>query len=312
MRERRRGLALMVALMLCLALSACGDTAQGDTQPGSVLEPVTDTTSLDGMWSIGGTTKLYFDSESGYYIYRSYWGSGGRGEFFLSEAGGKPMIKFNRFLYDFLLRDDGVLLPCQNGDGDGLAIHRNTFRRDDKAEITEWEVRNWDGVWQNALGETIVIDSESMKYAAWSPDYSKSGTINDAGEGMGLYLHDIDRCAYLCPSEDGNSFTISGEYPGRYRNDQQFNGVFYRDGDIEAYTDLENAEFYYDSDSAVRVWYYDGVNTYYLGDEYTIGNDGLAYHDDDGLVYPAGWIPEEPYDPAADWGDDWMTVGTAE
>ena len=32
----------------------------------------------------------------------------------------------------------------------------------------------------------------------------------------------------------------------------------------------------------------------------------LQFYGEDGLVYPAGWIPEEPYDPAADWGADWM------
>ena len=52
--------------------------------------------------------------------------------------------------------------------------------------------------------------------------------------------------------------------------------------------------------------YYDDVNRYLLGNDYTIGEDGLAYHDEDGLIYPAGWIPEEPYDPAVDWGANWM------
>lgn len=51
---------------------------------------------------------------------------------------------------------------------------------------------------------------------------------------------------------------------------------------------------------------YDGVNRYLLGNDYIIGEDGLAYHYEDGLVYPAGWIPEEPYDPADDWGENWM------
>ena len=69
---------------------------------------------------------------------------------------------------------------------------------------------------------------------------------------------------------------------------------------------MENAEFYEDEYSAFYVWYYDGVNRYLLGNDYIIGDDGLAYHEEDGLVYPAGWIPEEPYDPAADWGADWM------
>lgn len=36
---------------------------------------------LDGTWSIAGTTKLYFDSSGGYYIYRGCNGFGGRGEF---------------------------------------------------------------------------------------------------------------------------------------------------------------------------------------------------------------------------------------
>ena len=31
-----------------------------------------------------------------------------------------------------------------------------------------------------------------------------------------------------------------------------------------------------------------------------------GYRDEDGLIYPAGWIPEEPYDPAVDWGANWM------
>ena len=131
-------------------------------------------------------------------------------------------------------------------------------------------------MWQNALGETIVIDSSLMQYIACSPDYSMSGTINDEGEGMGLYLYDDGTRAYLCPSDDGNSFTLSADRFGRYGDDQHFDGVFYRDADFYTYTD------------------------------YTIGDDGLAYHDNDGLIYPAGWIPEEPYDPAVDWGANWM------
>ena len=57
------------------------------------MEPVTDMASLDGTWSIAGTTKLYFDSSGGYYIYRGCNGLGGRGEF--SEVDGRPMIEFN-------------------------------------------------------------------------------------------------------------------------------------------------------------------------------------------------------------------------
>lgn len=190
------------ALLLCLYLAACSslvDTRSFGSALPDGLEPVTDMASLDGTWSIAGTTKLYFDSSGGYYIYRGCNGLGGRGEF--SEVDGRPIIEFNGFLYDFLLRDDG--------------------------------------------------------------------------SGMGLYLYEDGANAYLCPAADGNSFTLAGEYPGRYSGDEHFDGVFYRNDDVAAYTDLENAEFYYDSDAEICLWYHDG----------------------DGLIYPAGWIPEKIYDP---------------
>ena len=217
----KKQLVLFLALALCLGLTACGDTEFDDTQSG--YETVMDMEFLDGMWSIDGTAKLYFDSTEGFYAYRTGWGLGGRGEFELSEASGRPMIFFNGFLYNFL-----------------------------------------------------------------------------------LYLYDNGTRAYLCPGDDGNSFTLSAERFGRYGDDQHFDGVFYRNADFYAYTDMENAEFYEDEYSTFYIWYYDGVNRYLLGNDYTIGEDGLAYHDEDGLIYPAGWIPEEPYDPAVDWGANWM------
>ena len=229
----KKQLVLFLALALCLGLTACGDTESDDTQSG--YETVMDMEFLDGMWSIDGTAKLYFDSTEGFYAYRTRWGLGGRGEFELSEASGRPMIFFNGLLYNFLLRDDGVLLPNRNGEGSGLTIHRNTFLRDDEAEIVEWDISNWDGMWQNALGETIVINSSLMQYIACSPDYSMSGTMDDEGEGMGLYLYDNGTRAYLCPGDDGNSFTLSAERFGRYGDDQHFDGVFYRDADFYAY-----------------------------------------------------------------------------
>ena len=63
------------------------------------FQPVMDMEFLDGMWSIDGTAKLYFDSTEGFYAYRTRWGLGGRGEFELSEASGRPMIFFNGLLY---------------------------------------------------------------------------------------------------------------------------------------------------------------------------------------------------------------------
>ena len=54
------------------------------------------------------------------------------------------------------------------------------------------------------------------------------------------------------------------------------------------------------------MWYFDGVSKFGLRYFYGLGDDGLAYYCDDGQIFPAGWIPEQPYDPAEDWGEDWM------
>ena len=167
--------------------------------------------------------------------------------------------------------------------------------------------KNGDNINIQKLSEVCgcpVYEISALKNTASSPDYSMDGTLGDEGEGMGLYLYDNEDRAYLCASEDGNSFTLSGQYPGRYSDDGHFDGVFYRDGDIAAYTDLEKAKFYYGNGSDTWLWYNDGVNEYFLGDEYKIGDDGLAYYEADNKVYPGGWIPDEPYDPSVDWGEN--------
>ena len=55
--------ALVWTLFMCLSLAACGNTESDDTQSG--YETVMDMEFLDGMWSIDGTAKLYFDSTGG-------------------------------------------------------------------------------------------------------------------------------------------------------------------------------------------------------------------------------------------------------
>ena len=307
MRIFRKLLPFALSTLLVMGLASCSDDQDESLPTGSGMEPVTDMASLDGMWSVGDATRLYFDSGNGYYAFRNHAGLGGQGDFY--EVNGKPMIKFNGFLYDFLLRDDGVLLPNQNGESADHAygIHRFTFRPDEEAEIVLWNDSNWDGMWQNAAGETIVIDTSIGQYISCSPDYYISGTLGDENEGMGLSLYDNGEHAYLCGSDDGSSFKFAGGYySDRYSSDGRWDGVFYRNGDIDTYTDLSQAEFYYENGDYGAVWYFDGVSTYCLGYDYEIGEDGLAYFKDDGLLFPAGWLPEQPYDPADEWGEDWM------
>ena len=82
MKKWKKYGAFMFAMVMCLSLAACGssdsiaasseetENAEGDSE-----ELVTDVASLDGMWSINGGTKLYFDSEGGYYIIVPIMGS---------------------------------------------------------------------------------------------------------------------------------------------------------------------------------------------------------------------------------------------
>ena len=72
MTHRTYLLPLVLALLLLLSLTACGDSSSDDPQSG--YETVMDMEFLDGMWSIDGTSRLYFDSEEGFYAYRTGWG----------------------------------------------------------------------------------------------------------------------------------------------------------------------------------------------------------------------------------------------
>jgi len=140
----------VLALLLLLSLTACGDSSSDDPQSG--YETVMDMEFLDGMWSIDGTSRLYFDSEEGFYAYRTGWGLGGRGEFELSEASGRPMILFQRsFSTNFLLRDDGVLLPNQNGEA--AAHHPPEEEIVERGGDRRVGIKaTWDGMWQNRPG----------------------------------------------------------------------------------------------------------------------------------------------------------------
>ena len=160
-----------------------------------------------------------------------------------------------------------------------------------------------DGQWQDALGETLLLSAERMQYIAASSESLSSGTFNDKQDGSGPYLF-LNGYAYIELSPDGNSFMLSFAASETQSPDGTFAGVFYRDGDVAAYADLSKASFYENGEDVPGVWYTDGVNHFYLGEDYTIGEDGLAY-DGNGRVFGAGWAPDTAYDPSVDWGEGW-------
>ena len=228
LKSRRALLSLALALVLCLCLTACGCPAGPAEAEADDELLVSDMASLDGVWSSDdGLSVLYFDSADGCYLYHSPYGSTGRGVF--SNESGKPMIDFCGFLYDFYLNDDGVLQLNRNGSDGGKTpdLSGEKFRRDEEAQISEWQLADLDGTWQNEAGETIVIDAANREYSACSPDYVSSGTIGDDEDGRGPYLFDNGNRAY-CPAADSGSFAIANGLGTRYSEDGHFDGTFYR------------------------------------------------------------------------------------
>ena len=200
---------------------------------------------------------------------------------------------------DFEADGDGFILR-QNGTSDRAGLDGARFGPGE-SDVYAPELTTLDGVWQDALGETLVIDTGRMEYLAYSPDGMTGGTIRDGGDGLGVYLF-LNGRGYFAVSPDGNSFTLFFEASDTNAPDGTYEGVFYRDGNADRYADLDNAEFYA-SDGHLR--YYDGENIFFLPDTYAVAADGLAY-DGAGNVYAAGW--DMPYyDPADDWGDNWAS-----
>lgn len=147
--------------------------------------------------------------------------------------------------------------------------------------------------------EGLVKDSEQMANlyiygGAWTGE--DGGTLiianNDEGDEVRFALYDA-----------GEELTASGfvQFVPDYDYDYFYNehdGVAYRSwfDEVGALYVAELGTFTKVTGDAP------GENT---GD--TESDDTQSgYHDEDGLIYPAGWIPEEPYDPAVDWGANWM------
>ena len=167
------------------------------------------------------------------------------------------------------------------------------------SDLPEIPLSQLDGMWQNALGETLLIDTARWEYIACSPEGLASGTIYDREDGRGPYLF-LNGFAYPRLSQDGSSLALYVTASETQTPDGSYSGVFYRDGDAAAYADLAQAGF---SEDGGRLWYYDGAEYFAVPEGYAVGQDGRAY-DANGRVYAAGW--ESPvYDPGTDWGPDW-------
>lgn len=253
---------------------------------------------LSGSWIDDQGNALDIRPGEGQYVYRTWYGRMGKGEY--NEDNGKPMIVFDDFYYDFLPQDagDGIVL-AQNGSGDAESLDHAAFEKGENA-IFDLDLSALDGIWQNARGEVLVIDTDREAYLAYSALMAADGNLGDAMNGKGPYLFIDGYEVYICPAEDANSFTL---FPAEDAvTDGSFMGVFYRDGAINTYADLPESDFIEEDG---HLFYFDGVHTYALPDYYSLADDGLAY-DGNGEVFGAGYNAPL-YDPSVDWGEDWAT-----
>lgn len=284
--------ALLLTLLLALSLAACGtEDADGDLTD----LPAMTAAELTGGWVDDDGNQLVIAPDTGTYDYRTWYGRVGFGTFGVIDD--RPLIDYDGFYYDFEPDGDGFILR-QNGASDRAGLDGARFGPGE-SDVYAAELSTLDGIWQDALGETLVIDTGRMQYLAYAPDGMSGGTIRDEGDGLGVYLF-LNGRGYFAVSPDGNSFTLFFAPGDTTSPDGTYAGVFYRNGDADLYADLDNAAFY---TSSGRLRYYDGENVFFLPDEYTLAADGLAY-DSAGNVFAAGW--DAPYyDPADDWGDNW-------
>jgi hypothetical protein len=241
----------------------------------------------------GGMLALRADEAL--YTYRTWYGRTGQGD--LWDIGNRQVL---------LRYGDGSYLLARSGSGFTLRSLEGSMGELDSvsyvpadSDLPEIPLSQLDGMWQNALGETLLIDTARWEYIACSPEGLASGTIYDREDGRGPYLF-LNGFAYPRLSQDGSSLALYVTASETQAPDGSYSGVFYRDGDAAAYADLTQSGF---SEDGGRLWYYDGAEYFAVPEGYAVGQDGRAY-DANGKVYAAGW--ESPvYDPGTDWGPDW-------
>lgn len=303
MKHRRKA----TALLLPLALTACGGDSGCDDpdNPWSSWDVLTDEDLSDGETSWqgddGSGLKLSLSNYS--YTYRTWYGRTGEGDLGRDEGG--LYIRFGDLhtenFYYLVREGEGFTLRHVNGLEGSEWGEMNGLHFEPTQDEAAFDRGALDGAWQNALGKTLACNTVLMRVIECSPNSRtlSSVPLRDDHDGRGPYttLGDI---FYPCLSADGNSFVLFAD-GGALEPGSRSTGVFYRNGDVEAYADLENACF---RESDGRLWYYDGVQYFALPEGYTLGEDGQAY-DRTNKPFAPDWS-EERYDPAAAWGENWM------
>ena len=300
---KKNCLTLLLILLLALSLTACGgnDSYDDSNDPVNAWEVLADEDLSDDItaWQGDDGSQLLLDSSTSGYTFRTWYGRVGTGSLFRDEHGlGLKYSEIDSDRYYYLVKEGGGFTVRHEGAGGGSSYGEiNDLQR----EIAPYDISLLDGVWQNALGETFAFDTGRMRVIECFTDRTmSSGPLYESTGGRGPYVTGPE-ILYPCLSADGNAFVLFSDGNAPREEDADSTGVFYRDGNMAAYADPENACF---EESDGRLWYYDGVNYFALPEGYTLSEDGMAY-DKYGRPFAPEW-PVEPYDPAAIWGENWL------
>ncbi len=297
MNKYRKITALLLALILALSFAACnsssddedyGDDYESEDYYESEEESYGITASdLNGIWSTerGNILELDFDNET--YYYETFYGRAGAGECGIYD--GRPMMDFDGFLYDFEISEDGLVLR-QNGSSTDESVESldgMVFSRNDNVSVYVSDIGDIAGYWTNNDGESLYIEESDSTYAAQTYEGEQSaGTVGDDHNGKGIYLY-LNGKGYVSVSLDENRLKLYFVPTDIYAPDGTFECVFYRDGQIEANTNPENAKYWCDEFGGV--WYYDGVGITYIGDDYSVSKDSSELYDADGNYIRGLW-----------------------
>lgn len=321
MKISRKQFLLLVAGLSAAGLTACGgpdDTPADDDEeisdPAEGALTAEDFAENSTLWQGDDGSLLQIDLDSGEYTYRTWYGRKGVGT--LIHEDGPLTIQYQSYTdgensYYLIGEDEGFRIRHTSGSEDNEWGEMNgRFFVPAECTMEPFELGLLDGVWQNALGETLAFNTTRMRYISCSPgDETVAATMSswplyDYNGGCGPFMGG-EELLFPCMTEDGNSFVLFSEGNEPRLPGAKSVGVYYRDGDAEFFMIPEDACFEEKTEDG-SVWYHDGMNSYALPAGYTLQEDGQAY-DQEGEVFPTDWYAwEDRYDPSTVWGENWM------
>ena len=173
MKRFIKATSIFVCLFILLGLAACGNNGE-DNSPESADYMAAD--ELTGVWADGDKNMLQLDTAQNTYTYRTWYGRIGNGSLITPENDENVrQLDFDDFYYDCIIADGGFTLR-QNGENEEENLNGAHFVRTD-GEMVQISPETLDGMWQNAAGETLVIDTGRMAYIACSKQGISSGTV---------------------------------------------------------------------------------------------------------------------------------------